>query len=111
MIIRANKNIYPALYETTIAQIKGVTDVCMMGIYDESIHDELVILVLDADNTLTAKSVLQELKSGKNAIDSDALPDHIFFQPIPKAGRQQKVDRNKLIEQIKQQIPSLTTLS
>ncbi len=111
MIIKANKNIYPGLYETTIAQIKGVNEVCMIGIYDESIHDEQVILVLDADKTVTAKSVLQELKSGKNAIDSDALPDHILFQPIPKAGRQQKIDRNKLIEQIKQQLPSLTISS
>jgi len=111
MIIRANKNIYPGLYETTISQIKGVNDVYMIGIYDEAIHDELVILVLDADKTVTAKSILQELKNGRNAIDSDALPDQIIFQPIPKAGRQQKVDRNKLLEQIKQQLASLTTSS
>ncbi|QNA43630.1 class I adenylate-forming enzyme family protein [Lacibacter sediminis] len=111
MIIRANKNIYPGLYETTIAQIKGVKDVCMIGLYDEGIHDEHVILVVDADNTLTEKALLQELKNGKHAIDSDALPDHIIFQSIPKSGRQQKTDQQTLLEQIKQQLPSLTTLS
>ena len=111
MIIRANKNIYPGLYETTISQIKGVREVCMLGIYDERIHDERVILVVDADDSLTEKMLMHELKSGKHSIDSDALPDHIIFQPIPKAGRQQKTDQQKLIEQIKQQLPSLTTLS
>ncbi|MEJ8816333.1 class I adenylate-forming enzyme family protein [Lacibacter sp. H407] len=111
MIIRANKNIYPGLYETTIAQINGVNDVCLMGLYDEAIHDERVILVVDADKSLTEKALMKELTSGKHAIDSDALPDHIIFQPIPKSGRQQKVDQQLLTEQIKQQLPSLTTSS
>ncbi|MBY0478824.1 MAG: acyl--CoA ligase [Chitinophagaceae bacterium] len=111
MIIRANKNIYPGLYETTIAQIKGVKEVCMMGVYDETIHDERVILVIDADRSLTEKELMKELTAGKHAIDSDALPDHILFQPIPKSGRQQKTDQQTLLEQIKQQLPSLTTSS
>jgi long-chain acyl-CoA synthetase len=111
MIIRANKNIYPGLYETTIAQIKGVKDVCMIGLYDEAIHDERVILVVDADESLNEKDLMKELRSGKHAIDSDALPDHIIFQSIPKSGRQQKTDQQTLLEQIKQQLPSLTTSS
>jgi acyl-CoA synthetase (AMP-forming)/AMP-acid ligase II len=111
MIIRANKNIYPGLYETTIASIKGVHEVCMMGIYDESIHDERVILVVDADASVTKKYLMKELTIGKHAIDSDALPDHILLQPIPKSGRQQKTDIQQLTAQIKQQIPSLTTSS
>jgi acyl-CoA synthetase (AMP-forming)/AMP-acid ligase II len=111
MIIRASKNIYPGLYETTIAQIKGVKDVCMIGLYDEAIHDERVILVVDTDGSLTEKELMKELTSGKLAIDSDALPDHIIFQSIPKSGRQQKTDQQTLLEQIKQRLPSLTTLS
>jgi acyl-CoA synthetase (AMP-forming)/AMP-acid ligase II len=111
MIIRANKNIYPGLYETTISQIKGIKEVCMIGIYDEAIHDEHVILVVDAEPSLTEKMLMHELKTGKHSIDSDALPDHIIFQPIPKSGRQQKIDLQKITEQIKQQLPSLTTLS
>ncbi len=107
MIIRANKNIYPSLYETTIAQIKGVTDVCLLGIYDDSIQDEIVILVVEGNDQLTSNSLMQELKSGKNSIDSDALPDHIFFQEIPKSGRQQKVDRIRLTEQIKLRLRSI----
>ena len=111
MIIRANKNIYPGLYETTISQVKAVKEVCMIGIYDEAIHDERVILVVDADSSLTEKMLMQELKNGKHAIDSDALPDHIIFQSIPKSGRQQKTDLYLLTQQIKQQLPSLTILS
>ncbi|MEJ8840786.1 class I adenylate-forming enzyme family protein [Lacibacter sp. H375] len=111
MIIRANKNIYPGLYETTIAQIKGVKDVCMIGFYDEAIHDERVILVVDTDGSLTEKELIKELRTGKHAIDSDALPDHIIFQSIPKSGRQQKTDQQTLLEQIKQQLPLLTTSS
>jgi long-subunit acyl-CoA synthetase (AMP-forming) len=110
MIIRANKNIYPGLYETTIAQIKGVKDVCMLGLYDETIHDEKVILVIETDGSLNEQALLKELKTGIHAIDSDALPDHIIFQPIPKSGRQQKTDQLQLTEQIKQQLPSYTTL-
>lgn len=111
MIIRANKNIYPGLYETTIAGIKGVHEVCMMGFYDESIHDERVILVVDGDASVTKKYLMKELTIGKHAIDFDALPDHILFQAIPKSGRQQKADIQQLTAQIKQQLSSLTTSS
>ena len=111
MIIRANKNIYPGLYETTIAKIKGVREVCMLGIYNEQLHDEQVILVVDGDNSLTAKLILEQLKYGPHSIDSDAFPDHIFFQTIPKAGRQQKTDLSLLTVQIKQRLLSTTILS
>ena len=83
----------------------------MIGLYDETIHDECVILVIDTDGSLTEKELMKELRSGKHAIDSDALPDHIIFQSIPKSGRQQKTDQQTLLEQIKQQLPSLTTSS
>lgn len=111
MIIRANKNIYPGLYETSIAKINGVNEVCMLGIYNHQLHDEQVILVIDGDPSLTANDILQQLKRGPFAIDSDALPDYILFQSLPKSGRQQKVDLSLLTEQIKQQLPSATILS
>lgn len=101
MIIRAHKNIYPALYESTINAIKGVQEACMLGIYNDQKHDEEVILLIEATNGLTEDSLRKQLNSGPHAIDTDALPDHIIFMKIPKAGRQQKVDYQFLRSHLK----------
>lgn len=109
MIIRGNKNIYPALYEDTIAGIEGIKEAIMVGIYNETKHDEDVILVVDAEKNLTEKYIMKQLLSGKHAIDSDALPDYIFLLPIPKSGRQMKPDKEALITQIKPLLSKNTT--
>ncbi len=101
MIIRAHKNIYPALYESTINSIEGVKEACMLGYYNEQKHDEEVILLVESDNGLTEEHLRKQLKSGPNAIDSDAIPDHFVFMKIPKTGRQQKVDYQYLRKHLK----------
>ncbi len=101
MIIRQHKNIYPALYESTINSIEGVREACMLGIYNEQKHDEEVFLLIESENGLTETNLRKQLNTGPNAIDSDAIPDHIVFMKIPKAGRQQKVDYQYLREHLR----------
>ena len=47
MIIRRNLNIYPAIYEATINRIEGITEAVLVGVYDDTIHDEKVYLVIE----------------------------------------------------------------
>ena len=45
---------------------------------------------------ISKKIVMQRLESGPYSIDKEALPDEIRFQKLPRLGRQNKVDRNKM---------------
>ncbi len=100
MIIRRNMNIYPALYENTIKNIKGIDEAAMVGIYDETLHDEKVYLALEGNN-INIALVQKQLAAGKHSIDKEALPDHIFTMTIPRKGRQHKIDRQAIIDHIK----------
>ncbi len=104
MIIRGHKNIYPGLYENTIMEINGVKSALLIGIYDEQKFDEQVVLVAEAEEDLTEKELAKALRSGKHSIDSDVLPDHIVFMPIPRKGRQQKVDYKRLKKELKSKL-------
>lgn len=100
MIIRRNMNIYPALYENTIKHIEGVDEAAMVGIYDETLQDEKVYLAVEGSG-INIQTIKKELAKGEHSIDKEALPDHIFKMTIPRAGRQNKIDRNAIIEYIK----------
>ena len=95
MIIRRDTNIYPAIYEKTIRAIPGVHEAVLVGHYRNDLHDEEVILFVEAEFSDEGK-LMSELTSGKNSIDREALPDKIVFTKIPRAGRQNKVDRKAL---------------
>ncbi|GAB5538295.1 MAG: hypothetical protein Salg2KO_03980 [Salibacteraceae bacterium] len=97
MIIRKHKNIYPALYEPTINSIPGINDCCMVGVYNAEKHDEDVYLLVDTvAEHLNESEILKLLRQGKYEIDSDALPDYILMEEIPRFGRQQKVNYQHL---------------
>lgn len=105
MLIRRNFNIYPALYEPTIKKIKGISEAVLVGVYDEKIADEIVYLCIEMENDFDnypKKNLLNLLHRGKYSIDVDAIPDEIEFCPIPRTGRQNKIDRNKLRKQLKE---------
>ena len=104
MIIRKNKNIYPALYEPIITQIAGIDEAALVGIYDEKSHDEEVFLVVDSKENIDVVNLKKLLSHGPFQIDKDVLPDKIFQMPIPKTGRQLKVDKVKLKELLKARI-------
>jgi acyl-CoA synthetase (AMP-forming)/AMP-acid ligase II len=96
MIVRGDKNIYPALYETQISRIKGVREAVMLGKYNAILHDEEVHLFVEADKCITKEGLEIELRRGKYAIDDDVLPDYIHLLELPRKGRQQKVDLHVL---------------
>ncbi len=101
MIIKKGYNIYPALFEASISKITNVTECSMVGIYDDTIEDERVILfVVPAINLPSFQSQLkQSLKSGEYSIDSYAYPDEIILiNDMPRSGRSKKIDKNALRE-------------
>jgi long-subunit acyl-CoA synthetase (AMP-forming) len=100
MIIRRNMNIYPALYENTIKHIEGIDEAAMVGIYNDTMHDEKVYLAVEG-NDINLHTLKKQLANGKYSIDNEALPDEIFKMIIPRKGRQNKIDRNAIIEYIK----------
>ena len=97
MIIRRNTNIYPGLYEPTINKIKGIKTAVMVGKYHENIHDEKIYLIVEKEEDISKKIILQQLEYGKYAIDKEALPDEIIFKKIPRKGRQDKIDRKAIV--------------
>ncbi len=101
MIIRRHQNIYPAIYESTVNQMDGVTEAVFVGVYDDEQHDEKVYLIIEGDR-LSKNDVFQLLKTGKYSIDQEALPDEILFMTLPRSGRQRKVDKTAIRDYIKQ---------
>jgi acyl-CoA synthetase (AMP-forming)/AMP-acid ligase II len=101
MIIRRNLNIYPAIYEATINRINGVTEAVLVGVYDDTIHDEKVYLIVEGADFLNKKDLLTQLKTGAYSIDNEAMPDDILFMQLPRSGRQHKVNKAVIRDIIK----------
>ncbi len=96
MIIRGNFNLYPGLYEPTINRIPGVTECAFVGVYDAQKQDEIVALFVETHRPMSEAALRRQLKSGPYSIDRAALPDVIFFEKLPRGGRQHKVDKGVL---------------
>ncbi len=104
MIIRGHYNIYPALYEGKIAEIPGVARCALIGVWDERLADERVILVLEpaaneTDPERLKRRVAQALRTAA-LIDVPALPDAMVVMPLPETGRTHKIDRAALRQQL-----------
>ena len=102
MILRRSYNIYPSLYEPTIESIPGVQACALIGIHDHSLEDEKIVLVVEPEPSktqLTTNVIRRHLQSGRHSIDEQALPDEIHIACLPRFGRQQKIDRQRLREQ------------
>ena len=101
MIIRGQENIYPELFESTIAGIAGVRRCCLVGLYQDQRVDEQVVLCIEPDSEVDAAAltarVWHELRQGPQRIDVAALPDRIVVMPIPLSARSRKVDRKALV--------------
>ncbi|MEO6038582.1 MAG: class I adenylate-forming enzyme family protein [Saprospiraceae bacterium] len=100
MIIRRNFNLYPGLYEPTINRIPGVTESAFVGVFDEKKQDEKVALFVETYTPVTEAALRRALESGTYSIDREALPDRIIFAKLPRSGRQNKVDKGALREQL-----------
>jgi acyl-CoA synthetase (AMP-forming)/AMP-acid ligase II len=102
MIIRGHYNIYPSLYEDTIAAIAGVESCALVGLPNKDQTDERLILVVQPrhgeDGVDLRRRVQRALADGSCAIDSFALPDDVVVARLPRAGRSHKMDRSRLAE-------------
>jgi acyl-coenzyme A synthetase/AMP-(fatty) acid ligase len=100
MIIRGHYNIYPALYEGKIAEIPGVARCAFIGVWDEHLGDECVVLVLEPTtkqmNPAHLKQRVVLALRAEALVDTLALPDKIVVMPIPESGRSHKIDRHAL---------------
>ena len=97
MIIRREHNIYPELHEPVIERIQGVRRCAMVGVYDESLADERVILAVEAEPTAAGDELMARLpaalRNGPSRIDDAAQPDLIMLLDLPVSGRSRKVDK------------------
>jgi acyl-coenzyme A synthetase/AMP-(fatty) acid ligase len=104
MIIRGNFNLYPGLYETSINRYPGVTECAFVGVYDPVKEDEVVGLFVETNAELNERQFRNALTMGQYSIDTQAMPDHIYFEPLPRAGRQSKVNKEALRQRYKQHL-------
>ncbi|MEV7095043.1 class I adenylate-forming enzyme family protein [Amycolatopsis sp. NPDC051045] len=103
MFIRGTYNIYPGLYEPSIALLEGVREAAMVGTPDPVTEDETVVLavVADSDDVDPARLVRRLRRQLPELIDAEAVPDHIVVLPeLPRSGRSRKLDRRRLRELI-----------
>jgi acyl-CoA synthetase (AMP-forming)/AMP-acid ligase II len=100
MIIRGDHNIYPELYESALESIPGVRRCAMVGVYDEAIADERVVIAVEPDPGLDPVTFerwfRREIKHGAHRIDLAAQPDAVIVGPLPVGGRSEKVDKRAL---------------
>jgi acyl-CoA synthetase (AMP-forming)/AMP-acid ligase II len=100
MIIRREHNIYPELHEPIIEKIAGVRRCAMVGVYDEALSDERVVLVIEPEPGMTDTTLVDRvrtaLQEGPTRIDEAAQPDLIIALELPVSGRSRKVDKAAL---------------
>jgi len=98
MLIRGSYNIYPGLYESSIALLPGVVEAAMVGLPDPVTEDETVVLAVVADPAVDADVLTRRLRRRlPSVIDAEALPDRIVVLPeLPRSGRSRKLDRARL---------------
>lgn len=104
MIIRKEYNIYPWIYEPIICQIPWIFHCAMIWIYDEKINDEKIILYVEiwySHKNYDKNYIINKLKFWEYSIDKFAIPDEVIFWKLPRIGRQEKIDKNKLRENYK----------
>jgi acyl-CoA synthetase (AMP-forming)/AMP-acid ligase II len=105
MIIKAEHNIYPALFEPAILRIPGVKACAMVGVYHEERSDEEIVLVVEkvagTSEAEVERTLRREMLDGPNSIDIYAQPDRIVFVgELPRSGRSSKIDKKRLREML-----------
>ncbi|GAA1829772.1 class I adenylate-forming enzyme family protein [Actinomadura chokoriensis] len=93
MLIRGKFNLYPGLYEPSVAALPGVAEAAIVGVPDPRTGDEEVVLAVVGPPGLDARLH----RTLPDVIDHDALPDRIVvLDELPRAGRTRKLDRDRL---------------
>lgn len=94
MLIRGEFNIYPGLYEPSVAALPGVREALMIGIPDADTGDEEVVLAVVLEPGTTPESVRRRLP---DLIPASAFPDRVVrIDEVPRRGRTHKPDRDAL---------------
>ncbi|MEU5990929.1 class I adenylate-forming enzyme family protein [Spirillospora sp. NPDC047418] len=93
MLIRGKFNLYPGLYEPSVAALPDVAEAAIVGVPDPRTGDEEVVLAVVGPPGLEARLH----RTLPDVIDHDALPDRIVvLDELPRAGRTRKLDRDRL---------------
>ncbi len=100
MLIRDGVNIYPGLYEATLAELAGIVEAVMVGV-ERPDGDELVALFAApriGEAAADARRRLAAVVEGdRSLLDDHARPDVILgIDAIPRSGRSAKPDRAAL---------------
>lgn len=98
MLIRGSYNIYPGLYESSIAALPGVREAAMVGLPDPVTRDEAVVLAVVAEPGPDSDALPMRLRRLlPDVIDAEAMPDRIVvLDELPRSGRSRKLDRDRL---------------
>lgn len=98
MVIRGSYNIYPGLYEPSIAALPGVREAAMVGLPDPVTQDEAVVLAVVAEPGADSGALPGRLRRLlPDVIDAEAVPDRIVvLTELPRSGRSRKLDRDRL---------------
>ncbi len=101
MIIRAGENIYPALYESVLAEAADLEAVVMIGLPDAHADEMVVMFAVPraGGSPDDARARLAGVVgSTSSPLDRHARPDVILGLPaVPRAGRSGKPDRGALV--------------
>lgn len=108
MIIRGRVNIYPGLYEPTIARLDGVAQAVLVGLPGASGDERVVLAVVPADSETPPEALAGRVRSElPRLVDAGALPDEVVVvQAIPVVGRSSKPDRVALRQILERQCVS-----
>ena len=98
MLIRADMNIYPSLYEPGLCTITGVADAVIVGAPDEIGDDRVVLFLVASEKNTDAAALIERVKRElPQHMDQQAYPDRIeVLREMPVSGRGQKRDMRKL---------------
>lgn len=100
MLIRADMNIYPSLYEPGLCTIEGVADAIIVGAPDQIGDDRVVLFIVPGDLAGDEAALLARVKEQlPKHMDQQAFPDRIeILRQIPLSGRGQKRDMRRLAQ-------------
>lgn len=99
MLIRGEHNIYPGLYEPSVAALPGVRDALLVGVPDAATGDEEVVLAVVLAPGETVAAVHRKLP---DLIPPSAFPDRVVQIPaVPRSGRSHKPDRAALRDMVR----------